>query len=172
CWRMNIYSCLLALLLACNVTAEIIYQEVMEGKLAFLSCSHSVEGKVTWSREINGSKVDIFATDGDREERINDPQKRYGSTADKSLFILSAAVSDSGTYYCNNEPAAKLTVIPSGTKIKQRTERSSITLTCPHDVGGLHVPTWSREIGGKQQPIRLHVSTVTKTLMLPNLQPA
>ncbi|CAK6979110.1 uncharacterized protein LOC121913206 isoform X1, partial [Scomber scombrus] len=52
------------------------------------------------------------------------------------------------------------------------TERSSITLTCPHDDGGSHVPTWSREIGGKQQPIRLHDSTVTKTLMFPNLQPA
>ena len=60
----------------------------------------------------------------------------------------------------------------TGTEILQTTERSSITLTCPHDDGGSHVPTWSREIGGKQQPIRLHVSTGTRTLMFPNLQPA
>ena len=86
----------------------------MEGELAFLSCPHSVEGKLTWRREIDGSKVDIFAIDGDREIRFNDPQKRYGALPDKSLYIIRLFVSDSGTYYCNNEPAAELTVIPSG----------------------------------------------------------
>ncbi|CAK6981570.1 uncharacterized protein LOC121913183 isoform X2 [Scomber scombrus] len=168
---MNIYSCLLALLLACNVTAEIIYQGVEEKKQPVpMPCPHSVEGKVTWSRETDGRIVDIFAIDGDREIRLYDPQRRYGSRADKSLVIIRLIVSDSGTYYCNNEPAAGLTVIPSGTEILQTTERSSITLTCPHDDGGSHVPTWSREIGGKQKPIRLHDST--KTLMFSNLQPA
>ena len=86
----------------------------MEGYWAFLTCPHSVEGKVTWSREIDGSKVDILATDGDKDQRFNDPQERYSSLPDKSLFIISLFVSDSGTYYCNNEPAAQLTVIPSG----------------------------------------------------------
>ena len=79
-----------------------------------LPCPLSVEGKLTWSREINGSKVDIFAVDGNTDRRFNDPQRRYSASADKSLHIKNLSVSDSGTYYCNNEPAAELTVIPSG----------------------------------------------------------
>ncbi|CAK6981568.1 integumentary mucin C.1-like isoform X1 [Scomber scombrus] len=84
---------------------------------------------------------------------------------------------DFGLYLCDGKPAVYLNVIKGesserGTEILQTTERSNITLTCAHDDGGSHVPTWSREIGGKQQPIRLHVSTVTRMLMLPNLQPA
>ena len=94
--------------------SEIIYETGTEGDWAILTCPRSVEGKVTWSREINGSKVDILTNNGDRDQRFNDPQKRYSSTADKSLFIFRLFVSDSGTYYCNNEPAAELTVIPSG----------------------------------------------------------
>uniref|UniRef100_A0A3B4UDY8 Immunoglobulin domain-containing protein n=1 Tax=Seriola dumerili TaxID=41447 RepID=A0A3B4UDY8_SERDU len=81
-----------------------------------LSCPRPVEGTVTWSREINGNKVDLLTADGDREIRHNDQRKRYSSQADKfkSLVILRAVVSDSGTYFCNNEAAAELTVIPSG----------------------------------------------------------
>ncbi|XP_067467932.1 uncharacterized protein [Thunnus thynnus] len=168
--RMNICSCLLALVLGCNVTAEIIHQIVEEEQQVFLRCSHSVEGKLTWSREINGNTVDIFITDGDTDQRFNDPHKRYGSAVDKSLFILRVAVSDSGKYLCNNEAAVELTVIPSGTTTVSIAEKSSVTLTCP-DVGGSHVPTWTREIHGKQQQIRRHVSAVDKYLNIPDVQP-
>ncbi|XP_042291850.1 uncharacterized protein LOC121913206 isoform X4 [Thunnus maccoyii] len=168
--RMNICSCLLALVLGCNVTAEIIHQIVEDEQQVFLRCSHSVEGKVMWSREINGNTVDILIADGDRDQRFNDPHKRYGSLADKSLHIFRVAVSDSGKYLCNNEAAVELTVIPSGTTIVSIAEKSSVTLTCP-DVGGSHVPTWTREIAGKQQQIRPHVSAVDKYLNIPDVQP-
>ncbi|XP_067467922.1 transcription initiation factor TFIID subunit 12-like isoform X2 [Thunnus thynnus] len=169
--RMNICSCLLALVLGCNVTAEIIHQIVKEEQQVSLRCSHSVEGKVTWSREINGNTVDIFIVDGDEEQRFNDPHKRYGSEADKSLFISRVAVSDSGKYLCNNEAAVELTVIPSGTTTVSIAEKSNVTLTCPDVVGVSHVPTWTREIDGKQQQIRPHVSAVHKYLNIPDVQP-
>ncbi|XP_044028429.1 uncharacterized protein LOC122864812 isoform X2 [Siniperca chuatsi] len=112
--RVNICGCLLAFALGCNVTAEIIH-EVFEEKASIspLRCPHSVEGKVTWSREINGNKVDILTVDGDGDIRHNDPGRRYSSLNDKSLHIRRAAVSDTGRYFCNNEPAVELTVIPS-----------------------------------------------------------
>ncbi|XP_067467935.1 uncharacterized protein [Thunnus thynnus] len=147
-----------------------IHQIVEEEQQVSLRCSHSVEGKVTWSREINGNTVDIFVVDGDREQRLNDPGRRYGSTADKSLHIFRVAVSDSGKYLCSNEPAVELTVIPSGTTTVSIAEKSNVTLTCP-DVGGSHVPTWTREIDGKQQQIRPHVSAVDKYLNIPDVQP-
>ncbi|XP_042291815.1 uncharacterized protein LOC121913183 isoform X4 [Thunnus maccoyii] len=168
--RMNICSCLLALVLGCNVTAEIIHQIVKEEQQVSLRCSHSVEGKVTWSREINGNTVDIFIVDGDRDQRFNDPHKRYSSAVDKSLHISRVAVSDSGKYLCNNESAVELTVIPSGTTTVSIAEKSNVNLTCP-DVGGSHVPTWTREIDGKQQQIRPHVSAVDKYLNIPDVQP-
>ncbi|XP_042291833.1 basement membrane-specific heparan sulfate proteoglycan core protein-like [Thunnus maccoyii] len=167
--RMNICSCLLALVLGCNVTAEIIHQIVKEEQDVSLRCSHSVEGKVTWSREINGNTVDILIADGDRDQRFNDPHKRYRSLADKSLHIFTVAVSDSGKYLCNNEAAVELTVIPSGTTTVSIAEKSNVNLTCP-DVRGSHVPTWTREIEGKQQ-IRPHVSAVDKYLNIPDVQP-
>ena len=80
-----------------------------------------MEGKLTWSREINGNTVDILIADGDREQRFNDPHKRYGLLVDKSLHISRVAVSDSGKYLCNNVAAVELTVIPSGNiKLCQR----------------------------------------------------
>ncbi|XP_042291800.1 integumentary mucin C.1-like isoform X2 [Thunnus maccoyii] len=169
--RMNICSCLLALVLGCNVTAEIIHQIVEEKEHVSLRCSHSVEGKLTWSREINGNTVDILIVDGDGEQRFNDPHKRYGSAVDKSLHIRRTNVSDSGKYLCNNEAAVELTVIPSGTTIVSIAEKSNVTLTCPDVVGGSHVPTWTREIDGKQQQIRRHVSAVDKYLNIPDVQP-
>ncbi|XP_044028430.1 uncharacterized protein LOC122864813 [Siniperca chuatsi] len=115
--RMKIYSCLLAFVLGCNVTAEIQQKIIREKASISLRCPHSVEGKVTWSREINGNKVDIITADPDGDIRHNDPGRRYSSLADKSLHISRAAVSDTGRYFCNNELAMELTVIPSGHKV-------------------------------------------------------
>ncbi|XP_044028518.1 myosin tail region-interacting protein MTI1-like isoform X3 [Siniperca chuatsi] len=115
--RMKIYSCLLAFVLGCNVTAEIQQKIIREKASISLRCPHSVEGKVTWSREINGNKVDILTVEADGDIRHNDPRRRYSSLADKTLHIRRAAVSDTGRYFCNNEPAVELTVIPSGHKV-------------------------------------------------------
>ncbi|XP_051251081.1 uncharacterized protein LOC127360673 isoform X2 [Dicentrarchus labrax] len=170
--RGNICCCLLAFVLSCNVTAAIIHEIVEEKDPVFLSCPHSVEGKVTWGRERDGRRVDILTADGDRDIRHNDPGERYRSLVDKSLYIHRVTVSDTGRYFCNNEPAVELTVIPSGTTRLDAAERTTITLKCPPDVGGSDVPTWSRDAVEIQQQRRFHVSTVNNTLIITDLQPA
>ncbi|XP_041867356.1 uncharacterized protein LOC121656371 [Melanotaenia boesemani] len=64
----------------------------------------------------------------------------------------------------------ELTVIPSGTKIQNVAERSTISLKCHHEFDGSHVPTWSREIAGKQQHISPNASTLDKKLTIRNVQ--
>ncbi|XP_044027586.1 integrator complex subunit 3 homolog isoform X2 [Siniperca chuatsi] len=127
--RMKIYSCLLAFVLGCNVTAEIQQKIIREKASISLRCPHSVEGKVTWSREINGNKVDILTVEADGDIRHNDPGRRYSSLADKSLHISRATVSDTGRYFCNNEPAVELTVIPSGHKVPPTMTTTPTTTT-------------------------------------------
>ncbi|XP_039676509.1 uncharacterized protein LOC120571558 [Perca fluviatilis] len=167
--RVNIY--LLVLVLGYKAAAGIIHEIFEEKTRVSLRCPHSVEGVVTWSRERNGDKTDILTFNGDRNiKHVDDPGKRYGSLADKTLFIVKAVVSDSGRYFCNNEAAADLTVIPSGTTLVPASERTSITLTCPHDVGASHVPTWTRDSGGI--PLRrFDVSPVDQTLTITDVQP-
>ncbi|XP_038581652.1 uncharacterized protein LOC119907982 isoform X2 [Micropterus salmoides] len=124
--RMKIYSCLLAFVLCCNVSAEKKHKIIRQKDSVTLPCPHPVEGKVTWSREKNGNRVDILTVDGDRDIRhIHDPLKRYSSSADKSLHISRAAVSDAGTYFCNNEAAVELTVLQG------RKEPTTTTTTPP-----------------------------------------
>ncbi|KAF1382068.1 hypothetical protein PFLUV_G00160600 [Perca fluviatilis] len=167
--RVNIY--LLVLVLGYKAAAGIIHEIVEEKTPVTLPCPHSVEGDVTWSRERNGDKTDILTVNGGREIK-HISGNRYSSLADKtlSLFIVKAVVSDSGRYFCNNEAAANLTVIPSGTTIVPAPERTSITLTCPHDVGASHVPTWTRDSGGI--PLRrFDVSPVDQTLTITDVQP-
>ncbi|XP_028453945.1 mucin-5AC-like [Perca flavescens] len=167
--RVNIY--LLVLVLGYKAAAGKIHEIVEEKTQVTLRCPHSVEGDVTWSRERNGDKTDILTVSGGRNiKHIHDPGRRYGSSADKSLHIVKPVVSDSGRYFCNNEAAADLTVIPSGTTIVIAQERTSITLTCPHDVGASHVPTWTRDSGGIQ-PRRFDVSPVDQTLTITDVQP-
>ncbi|XP_028453941.1 uncharacterized protein LOC114568525 [Perca flavescens] len=154
-----------------NNKKRIIHQIVEEKTYVPLRCPHSVEGDVTWSRERNGDTVNILTVSGGRNvKHIDDPGRRYLLLADKSLFILKPVVSDSGRYFCNNEAVKDLTVIPSGTTIVPAPERTSITLTCPHDVGASHVPTWTRDSGGIQ-PRRFDVSPVDQTLTITDVQP-
>ncbi|XP_063316647.1 uncharacterized protein LOC134616506 [Pelmatolapia mariae] len=170
--KVNIFCCLLACTLGSNVTAGLTHEGFKEGTQVTLRCPHSVEGKVRWSRESGGSRADILTADGDKTiKHINDPQKQYDSQADGSLFILRANLSDSGRYFCKNQTAVELTVIPSGTKIVSVAERSSITLNCSHDVGGSAVPTWRRDSGEINEG-RISVSTQDKTLSIREAEPA
>ncbi|KAK1880610.1 Vascular endothelial growth factor receptor 3 [Dissostichus eleginoides] len=132
-------------------------------------CPHSVESRVKWSRERNGNKVDIFTIDGEREIRHNDPGRRYGSSIDKSLHILRFTLSDSGRYLCNDE-AVELTMIPPGTIRVDATERTSVTLDCPHDDGGSHDPTWSRDSVEIHRQKGFDVSPVDRTLTLTDVK--
>ncbi|XP_042068738.1 uncharacterized protein LOC102307092 isoform X4 [Haplochromis burtoni] len=171
--KVNIFCCLLACTLGSNVTAGLTHEGVKEGTRITLPCPHSVKGKkVRWSRESGGSRADILTADGDGDKKhINDPQNRYSSQADGSLFILRAAPSDSGRYFCNHEAAVELTVIPSGTTIVSVAERSSITLNCSHDAGGSAVPTWRRDSGEINEG-RISVSTEDTTLRIREAEPA
>lgn len=56
----------------------------------------------------------ILTVFNDGVMRHDDPGEHYHAFVDKSLHIRGAAVSDSGTYLCNNETAAELRVIPPG----------------------------------------------------------
>ncbi|XP_030266048.1 hemicentin-1-like [Sparus aurata] len=163
--RLNICSCLLVFVLGCKVTAAIKHEVVQEKQSVTLPCPHSVESEVTWSTETNGHRVDILTTDGDRDKKhIPDPGRRYSSLADKSLYIRSVTVSDSGTYLCNNAAAVELTVIPSGTIMRNATEKTNVTLNCPH--GGSDASTWSKDGTEMKPKRRFSISPVDKTLSI------
>ncbi|XP_042362912.1 uncharacterized protein LOC121958105 isoform X2 [Plectropomus leopardus] len=120
--RVKIFSCLLAFILGCNFTAAIINRITTEDGHVFLNCPDSVTGKVTWSRESRGNRIDVMTTDGHEDiKHIHDPNKRFRSFGKKILGILRATISDAGLYFCNSEPAMELTVIPSGSNKIQTT---------------------------------------------------
>ncbi|KAI9536815.1 hypothetical protein NQZ68_031124 [Dissostichus eleginoides] len=145
------------------------HEVVEERTSGSLPCPPSVEGTVTWSRERNGNKLPLITIDGERERRHNDPGKRYGSSVDKSLHIRTFTLSDSGRYFCNDE-AVELTVIPLGTIRVDATERTSVTLDCPHDDGGSHDPTWSRDSVEIHRQKGFDVSPVDRTLTLTDVK--
>lgn len=79
-----------------------------EERSVVLRCPLSEERRVTWSRE------EILTADGGRLIRHDDITKQYTAYDDLSLYIYRAAVSHSGTYFCDDKAAVALTVIPSG----------------------------------------------------------
>ncbi|XP_067333705.1 uncharacterized protein [Channa argus] len=180
--KVTVYSCWFFLVLGSNAAAEIIQKVFEEKQQISLPCPPPVDAKVTWSRETNGHKEDILtAHDGDKKH-INDPDKRFSSLGDKSLYISRAAVSDSGTYFCNNKKAVELTVIPSAV-ILNATQRAVVTLKCSPDVGRSD-PAWTREVKGKTKSVfgqgqdgqtedhsRFVVSPVNQTLTITRVQP-
>uniref|UniRef100_A0A2I4CHA5 Uncharacterized protein LOC106528688 n=1 Tax=Austrofundulus limnaeus TaxID=52670 RepID=A0A2I4CHA5_AUSLI len=136
-----------------------------------LYCRPPVEKTVTWSLERNGNKTDILTSDGEgTKKHIKGTSKIYDSAADGSFFILKAEISDSGKYFCNNKPAVDVTVIPSGTIIKNVEKGKNITLDCPFVGEESHEPTWSREVAGKSEPLRSPVPVVVKKLRIRKAQ--
>lgn len=85
-----------------------------EERSVVLRCPLSEERRVTWSRERNDSREEILTADGGRLIRHDDITKQYTAYDDLSLYIYRAAVSHSGTYFCDDKAAVALTVIPSG----------------------------------------------------------
>ncbi|XP_067333569.1 salivary glue protein Sgs-3-like isoform X3 [Channa argus] len=127
--KVTVYSCWFFLVLGSNAAAEIIQKVFEEKQQISLPCPRPVDAKVTWSRETNGHKEDILTAHDRDEKHINDPDKRFSSLGDKSLYISRAAVSDSGTYFCNNKKAVELTVIPSEPTKPNPTPSTSTTTT-------------------------------------------
>nr|XP_040045176.1 cell wall integrity and stress response component 2-like isoform X1 [Gasterosteus aculeatus aculeatus] len=159
-----------AFVLLCHVAA-VIPLIVEEKASATLRCPHPVEEKVTWSRELGGSKVDILTPGGDRDiKHVEDPHKRYSSQADKSLHIYKVTTSDSGRYFCNREDAVELTVIPAGAAVREAEEGTRVTLTCPPD-GGSPARRWSTtHTGAITDQKGFHVSPADQTLTITSVE--
>ncbi|KAG7225267.1 hypothetical protein INR49_014665 [Caranx melampygus] len=129
--EVEIYCCLLVLVLGCSCTAEKEYKIRKEKESVTISCPHPVEGNVTWSRVFNGTKVDILTADNSTETKhIHDPEKYYSVTGDKSLHILKLIPSHKGIYLCNNQSVLHLSVIPFG-KIQPVTTAKTSPTTAP-----------------------------------------
>ncbi|XP_077937171.1 uncharacterized protein LOC120826731 isoform X8 [Gasterosteus aculeatus] len=159
-----------AFVLLCH-GAAVIPLIVEEKASATLRCPHPVEEKVTWSRELGGSKVDILTTGGGRDiKHVEDPHKQYSSQADKSLFIFKVTTSDSGRYFCNREEVVELTVIPAGTAVREAEEGTRVTLTCPPD-GGSPARRWSTtHTGAITDQKGFHVSPADQTLTITSVE--
>ncbi|XP_039461165.1 uncharacterized protein LOC116333511 isoform X1 [Oreochromis aureus] len=168
--KMNTYGSLFAFFLASNVATGLIHEAVEVAENLIITCPLSVEGKVTWSREIHRRKVDLLTSYGDAEIRHIRDADRYSSFADGFLLIVGTSVSDSGTYLCNNQAAVELTVIPSGTTRRIISEKTTSTLHCPHDAEESHVPVWSRKLRGQQRHISPHSFTVDQMLIITDVQ--
>lgn len=85
-------------------------KQVAQGSLVTLHCPHA-RGDVTWSRYIDGKRVTILTTKNDHEHRTN---KRFGSLANYSLFIMNVESSDTTMYLCNGVPTVYLNVTQKG----------------------------------------------------------
>ncbi|KAL6473774.1 hypothetical protein MHYP_G00173350 [Metynnis hypsauchen] len=85
-----------------------------EGTRATLYCGKLTNGKVTWSRDINGQRVDILTThNGEMTKHVADPDRRYSSGANIVLIISRVSQSDRGRYYCSGA-TVELTVTSGG----------------------------------------------------------
>lgn len=94
--------------------AGLMHEVAEEEHSVVLRCPLSEERRVTWSRERNDGREEILTADGGRLIRHDDITKQYTAYDDLLLYIYRAAVSHSGTYFCDDKAAVALTVIPSG----------------------------------------------------------
>ncbi|XP_072529592.1 uncharacterized protein [Salminus brasiliensis] len=123
-----------------------------ESSRATLPCGKLTNGKVTWSRDINGERVDILTThNGELTKHITDPDKRYRSGADIVLIILRVSQSDAGRYDCNgttveltlNETCqtSATTLTTTGTSTKPTAALTSTPVKDPP--GGNNLVLWA-----------------------------
>ncbi|KAL6473468.1 hypothetical protein MHYP_G00170290 [Metynnis hypsauchen] len=97
-----------------SVTEEILHQSETVGNTVALKCGRLTNGKVTWSRDTNGQRVDILTTHNGETTKHNDPDGRYRSREDLVLIIYGVSQSDAGRYYCSG--ATVEFSVTSGTK--------------------------------------------------------
>ncbi|XP_078811215.1 uncharacterized protein LOC105355020 isoform X2 [Oryzias latipes] len=143
---ISLCCCLIVFALTSHVAADFVCIAVKETQQITLRCNPPINGVVKWNRETNGIYSNIITVNGDGDiKHTND--SRYNSQADNSLVIINVKFSDSGRYYCNNDAAVELTVIPSGTKIKRVKETETVTLKCPDEDDGPDDSKWSRQFG-------------------------
>ena len=82
---------------------EVLHVTSKEGNIAILHCGELTTGTVTWSRDINGHRVDILTTthNGETTKPVSDPDRRYSSGANLALTIVRVSQLDAGRYHCN-----------------------------------------------------------------------
>ncbi|XP_029370508.1 uncharacterized protein LOC115051289 [Echeneis naucrates] len=113
--RANIYSCLLVLVLGCNLTSELLIKVLKEKNPITIPCPQSVNETVMWSRNRNNITEKILTVNGTREKiHTESPNKHYSTSSDKSLHIDKVTQADDGTYLCNGKEVMRISVIPSG----------------------------------------------------------
>ncbi|KAL6473457.1 hypothetical protein MHYP_G00170180 [Metynnis hypsauchen] len=94
------FLCLLLCGYVYMVSSETLHVRQKEGNVAVLRCGQLTKGSVTWSRDINGQRVDILTThNGKTTKHITD--NRYGSGPNLVLTIFRVSESDAGRYYCS-----------------------------------------------------------------------
>uniref|UniRef100_A0A8B9HYD1 Ig-like domain-containing protein n=1 Tax=Astyanax mexicanus TaxID=7994 RepID=A0A8B9HYD1_ASTMX len=113
---------------------KVLHVTVIEGNLAILRCGKLSKGSVTWSREINGQKVDILNNNNGQVTRYSaGSDERYSSGGNPWLIIRRVSQSDAGRYYCNGE-TVELTVTKNG-----KCENLSIKVSFIHSKLSLNI---------------------------------
>ncbi|KAL7868662.1 hypothetical protein SRHO_G00100460 [Serrasalmus rhombeus] len=113
---------------------ETLHVSQTEGRIAVLHCGRLTNGKVTWSRETNGQRVDILTTHNRQTTKhITDPDGRYGSQADLALIIRRVSQSDAGRYDCSGATVELSLTSGTGYAVKHNQEHvyDSIDDTMP-----------------------------------------
>ncbi|KAL6473459.1 hypothetical protein MHYP_G00170200 [Metynnis hypsauchen] len=147
------------------VSSETLHVSQKEGNIAVLHCGKLTSGKVTWSRDTNGQRVDILTThNGETTKHINDPDSRYSSGANLALTIFRVSQSDAGRYYCSGA-TVELTVTDKTLHVRQ-TEGNIAILHCGRLTSGK--VTWSRDTNGQRVDIlTTHNGETTKHIADP-----
>ncbi|KAL7868593.1 hypothetical protein SRHO_G00099770 [Serrasalmus rhombeus] len=121
---------------------ETLHVRQKEGGIAVLHCGRLTNGKVTWSRETNGQRVDILTIhNGQTTKHIADPDRRYSAGANLVLSIFRVSQSDAGRYDCSGA-TVELSVTsgtgqPSTTPTTQRrTTKATETATATESSSG------------------------------------
>ncbi|KAL7868685.1 hypothetical protein SRHO_G00100690 [Serrasalmus rhombeus] len=163
-----------------SVTEETLHVSQKEGNIAVHRCGRLTNGKVTWSRDTNGQRVDILTThNGETTKHIADPDRRYSSGANLVLIIYGVSQSDAGRYDCSGATVElsvteEQTVPPSdrrttdGTTLPTVTDSADVAPPCKtlhvsqkegniavHRCGRLTngKVTWSRDTNGQRVDI-------------------
>ncbi|KAL7868546.1 hypothetical protein SRHO_G00099300 [Serrasalmus rhombeus] len=113
---------------------ETLHQTEKEGNTVALRCGNLTKGKVKWSRDANGQRVDILTThNGEMTKHITDPDKRYNSQADLALIIRRVSQSDAGRYDCSGAAVELSVTSGTGYAVKHNQEHvyDSIDDTMP-----------------------------------------
>ncbi|XP_037398704.1 hepatitis A virus cellular receptor 1-like [Pygocentrus nattereri] len=129
---MNLLLLLSLLIYSSMHTAgtETLHVRQTVGSRATLYCGNLTNGKVTWSRDTNGQRVDILTThNGQTTKHIADPDRRYGSGADLVLIILRVSQLDAGRYDCSG--ATVELSVTSGTGPNSITTPKTTTTSTP-----------------------------------------